>query len=63
MASKLETKSHDADMKPVGLGSAARSHAYDPATQPEYFYGILSRRMMAFLVDVVMVMFLLFIVN
>jgi uncharacterized RDD family membrane protein YckC len=28
-------------------------HAYDPALQPEYFEGVLARRMIAFCVDVV----------
>ncbi len=34
---------------------AVRPNAYDPVTQPEYFQGVLSRRMVAFLVDAVMV--------
>ncbi|MGU3493900.1 RDD family protein [Xanthobacteraceae bacterium A53D] len=33
----------------------ARPHAYDPAVQPEYFEGVLSRRFLAFLVDAVMI--------
>jgi len=32
---------------------AAFQHAYDPAVQPEYFEGVLSRRIVAFCVDVV----------
>ncbi len=28
-----------------------RPHAYDPATQPELFEGVLSRRVIAFLID------------
>lgn len=31
--------------------SAPRTHAYDPATQPEYFEGVLARRAVAFLID------------
>ncbi|WP_029006055.1 RDD family protein [Azorhizobium doebereinerae] len=34
---------------------AARLHAYDPVTQPEYFQGVLSRRLLAFVVDAVMI--------
>lgn len=30
-------------------------HAFDPVTQPEYFQGVLARRMVAFLVDAVMI--------
>ncbi|MCV6547492.1 MAG: RDD family protein [Cohaesibacter sp.] len=32
-----------------------RSHAYDPATRPALFDGVLSRRAIAFLFDVVMI--------
>ncbi|MGE4372838.1 MAG: RDD family protein [Xanthobacter sp.] len=31
-------------------------HAYDPVTQPEYFEGVLSRRTVAFMVDVVLIL-------
>jgi uncharacterized RDD family membrane protein YckC len=30
-------------------------HAYDPATTPEYFAGVLTRRVLAFLIDVVVI--------
>ncbi|MGQ3674729.1 RDD family protein [Xanthobacter sp. TB0139] len=32
------------------------AHAYDPVTQPEYFDGVLSRRIVAFLLDVVLIL-------
>ncbi|WP_316237438.1 RDD family protein [Bradyrhizobium sp. SZCCHNR1015] len=32
-------------------GAGARPHAYDPYQQPELFRGVLTRRMIAFLVD------------
>ena len=35
--------SHDSDYRP---------HAYDPASQPEYFDGVLGRRIGAFLIDI-----------
>ena len=31
--------------------SGARPQAYDPVTQPEYFAGVLSRRLFAFVID------------
>jgi uncharacterized RDD family membrane protein YckC len=33
----------------------ARPHVYDPATNPELFEGVLARRMIAFLIDVVII--------
>ncbi|MEW6123438.1 MAG: RDD family protein [Pseudomonadota bacterium] len=40
-----------------GFGSIApdRPHAYDPAVQPEYFEGVLSRRLLAFAIDAVII--------
>ncbi len=35
--------------------AGARPNAYDPVAQPEYFQGVLSRRLVAFLVDAMMV--------
>ncbi|QRG05386.1 RDD family protein [Xanthobacter dioxanivorans] len=39
----------------IGVSDAPRPHAYDPVTQPEYFEGVLSRRLVAFCVDAMMV--------
>lgn len=39
----------------VGGSSGDRTQAYDPVTAPEYFEGVLSRRMVAFLVDATMI--------
>ncbi len=35
-----------------------RPHAYDPEAQPEYFEGVLGRRILAFLVDVTIIFLL-----
>ncbi len=43
------------DQPRVSYSNAARPHAYDPLTQPEYFEGVISRRIMAFCVDAVMI--------
>lgn len=40
----------------IGPSDGPRPHAYDPVTQPEYFEGVLSRRLMAFCVDAVVVL-------
>jgi uncharacterized RDD family membrane protein YckC len=45
----------DSGAKPVGSGFGVQPHAYDPAIQPEYFEGVLARRTMAFLVDVMII--------
>lgn len=34
---------------------AGRYEAYDPLTEPEYFQGVLSRRILAFLIDAVII--------
>ena len=41
--------------EPTDTDIAYRPHAFDPVTQPELFEGVLSRRIIAFLVDAVMV--------
>jgi uncharacterized RDD family membrane protein YckC len=35
----------------IGATGTRRDHAYDPVTQPEYFHGVLARRVVAFLID------------
>lgn len=41
---------------PVDTGQ--RPHAFDPAAQPEYFEGVIGRRVMAFLIDLMIVFML-----
>lgn len=36
--------------------SPDRPHAYDPVTQPEYFEGVLGRRLLAFAIDAVIIL-------
>jgi uncharacterized RDD family membrane protein YckC len=40
----------------IGTSNEPRPHAYDPVTQPELFEGVLARRIMAFLIDAVIVL-------
>jgi uncharacterized RDD family membrane protein YckC len=39
------------DPKRIGVSIELKPHAYDPATNPELFEGVLSRRVVAFLID------------
>lgn len=40
----------------IGTSNEPCPHAYDPVTQPELFEGVLSRRILAFLVDATIVL-------
>lgn len=39
----------------MGLSSGNRPHAYDPLTNPELFDGVLSRRVIAFVIDAILI--------
>jgi uncharacterized RDD family membrane protein YckC len=39
--------------KRIGLTIEVKPHAYDPATSPELFEGVLARRLVAFFIDLV----------
>ncbi len=45
---------------PGSGGTAGQAHAFDPAAHPEYFDGVTGRRMMAFIIDVILVTLLFF---
>lgn len=40
----------------IGTSNEPRPHAYDPATQPELFDGVLARRIFAFLIDAIIIL-------
>jgi len=40
---------------PIGFSVGVRPHAYDPATNPELFEGVLARRVVAFVIDVIII--------
>ncbi len=44
------------DQHRIGTSNEPRPHAYDPAVQPELFEGVLSRRIVAFLIDACIVL-------
>ena len=39
--------------KRIGLSVEVKPHAYDPAVSPELFEGVLARRLMAFVIDLI----------
>ena len=39
----------------IGISLDAKPHAYDPTANPELFEGVLARRIMAFVIDVVII--------
>src|SRR5262245_27851803 len=41
----------DGGSRPIGFDMEIKPHAYDPFLHPEYFEGVLARRMIAFLID------------
>ena len=43
----------NSDTRRIGVSFDVKPHAYDPAAQPEYFEGILSRRVFALVIDVI----------
>jgi uncharacterized RDD family membrane protein YckC len=42
-----------AEPKRIGVSIEVKPHAYDPAANPELFEGVLARRMIAFVIDLV----------
>ena len=45
----------ESERQRIGFNVDVKPHAYDPATQPELFEGVLARRVVAFLIDVVLI--------
>jgi uncharacterized RDD family membrane protein YckC len=45
-----------AEAEPRGIGVEVKPHAYDPIRNPELFEGVLARRVVAFLIDVIVIM-------
>jgi uncharacterized RDD family membrane protein YckC len=49
------TSVNDSDPGGARYRVDARPHAYDPVAQPELFEGVLSRRVVAFIIDVIVI--------
>jgi uncharacterized RDD family membrane protein YckC len=45
----------DSGPRKIGVSIELKPHAYDPAANPELFEGVLARRCIAFLIDVVII--------
>lgn len=45
----------DAQRPQIGVSFEPKPHAYDPVTQPEYFEGVLARRVVAFILDAIII--------
>jgi uncharacterized RDD family membrane protein YckC len=45
----------ESEPRRIGFTIEVKPHAYDPVTAPELFEGVLARRMLAFLIDVVII--------
>lgn len=46
---------NDSGQKSFGTGFDVKPHAYDPAVNPELFEGVLARRVVAFLIDFIII--------
>jgi uncharacterized RDD family membrane protein YckC len=46
----------EADRRPLGDSYDVKPHAYDPVLNPEFFEGVLARRVVAFFVDVFIIL-------
>src|SRR5881392_3262542 len=51
----------ESEPRRVGVSFEVKPHAYDPAVDPELFEGVLARRVLAFFIDVPIVLVALFI--
>ena len=45
----------DSEPRRIGVSIELKPHAYDPGANPELFEGVLSRRLMAFIIDVMII--------
>ncbi len=45
----------ESEPKRVGVSFEVKPHAYDPATMPELFEGVLARRVVAFCIDIALI--------
>src|SRR3977135_593918 len=55
-AASLETPMAEREPRRVGVSFEMKPHAYDPVRNPELFEGVLSRRVLAFAIDFVLIM-------
>jgi len=46
---------HEPDIGGIGISLDVKPHAYDPAATPELFDGVLARRVVAFVIDLIII--------
>ena len=46
----------DRESRGIGVSIDLKPHAYDPVANPELFRGVLARRFIAFVIDIVIIM-------
>ena len=45
----------DSEPRRIGVSIELKPHAYDPAANPELFEGVLARRLIAFVIDLIII--------
>src|SRR3984893_4813757 len=55
-SASLETPMAEREPRRVGVSFEMKPHAYDPVRNPELFEGVLARRVLAFAIDVVIIL-------
>jgi uncharacterized RDD family membrane protein YckC len=55
MSDSAPNRGWDSATGGIGLAADIPQHAYDPVTQPELFEGVLARRFVAFVIDLVII--------
>ena len=46
---------HEPDLGRIGISLDVKPHAYDPTANPELFDGVLARRVVAFIIDLIII--------
>ena len=55
MPSTAHTRSSNSNPEQITFNPSDKPHAYDPVSQREYFESVLSRRILAFLIDITII--------
>ena len=55
LTDSLQIRMRSSEPGGIGIATDVKPHAYDPATNPELFEGVLARRVVAFVIDFVII--------
>ena len=55
MSDSAPKSAWDSALGGIGLSAELRPHAFDPIAQPELFEGVLARRVVAFVIDLTVI--------